>query len=109
MTISKELEALKAHRKELDKRIRELEQLGYNHGSAYISVERFPTSIPDRWKLSIRVNNKYGNSSKELHRTIVSAKSLNDIVNSIPAIIDDLQNLYAKVKDDINGQESETA
>ena len=104
-----EIESLKAQKKELEKRIRELEDNGCHYGCAEIRVEHLGLNVPDKWSLVITSKNLYGLNHKPLRRSIVIAKSQDDIINAIPEITNDLLKLYEKVKDESYGQKSETA
>ena len=112
MTTSEEINALKEQKKEIEKRIRELENDKWIHcGCASIRLEHYPTNLPDRWYLAIRLDNskyQYQKSGRSSWRTVVSASSKSDVIESIPSIIHDLSELYERAKERDNGKESQT-
>lgn len=95
-----ELEQLKAQRKELDKKIRELEHPKYVVDGAKCYLQKYTGSRPDEWLVRLEeVNDTTDNASA--YKQIVSAKSLNDAIEFIEVQIGTLQNLLHKIRGDM--------
>jgi len=92
-----ELEKLKAQRKELDKKIRELEHPKYAVDGAKCYLQKYAGGRPDEWLVRLEeINDTTGKDSA--YKQIASAKSLNDAIEFIEAQIGTLQNLLHKIR-----------
>ena len=87
-----ELESLIQQKKALEKKIKELKRQSVQFGLAKVDVEHYPTLNPDRHFLAVYY--KPLNNGHEKWQTIYSAKSKQEVIDAIPVIISNLQNLY---------------
>ena len=98
------LEKLKAQRKEIDKKIRELEHPKYVVDGAKCYLQKYAGSRPDEWLVRLEeIDDTMAKNSA--YKQIVSAKSLNDAIAFIETQIAILQNLLQNIRgeEDNNG------
>lgn len=105
--MNEELELLKQKRKELDLQIKRLENKTVVYGCAKLDREQYPTQRPDRYYVAIQTLGTYIGRKREVWRTIVNGDTPLEAINKIPTVINDLQELYVKYKNE-NGEEYET-
>lgn len=93
-----ELEKLKLQKKEIEKRIRELNNQSAHAGCAMVGVEHYPTDKPDRWYVAIEATYKDGNRHDSMgraaKRSIINGASRKAVIAGIPEVVRDLQALY---------------
>lgn len=95
-----ELEQLKAQRKELDKKIRELEHPKYAVDGAKCYLQKYTGGRSDEWLVRLEEINDTTDKDSA-YKQIASAKSLNDAIEFIEAQIGTLQNLLHKIRSDM--------
>ena len=96
--MNSELENLKNQKRELERRIKELENNTVIYGCAKLDMEHYPTQLPDRHYIAIMVDESYLGGNRNRWRTVANGKTRDDAINQIPTIINDLQSLYNQVK-----------
>lgn len=104
--MSSEIERLKAERREIDQRIKELEQTEKfaRTGRAKMSYVHFPGYHPDYYAISVLCNKvTLPNNTKTMWRTIIQGEKKSEAAAQIPEVIADLQKLYEQLK----GEEDE--
>ena len=92
-----ELEELIRQKKELEKRIKELKNQACIVGRVKIDVEHYPTRKPDRHYLAVFYRPL--DNGREKWQTIFSANNKQSVVDAIPSIVNDLQELYNRNKE----------
>ena len=88
-----ELEQLKAQRKEIDKRIKELTHPKYEVDGAKMYLKTYPTSRPDAWLITLEEVNDTSDKPWA-YKQIVSAKTKDDAIAYLGKAIDTLTELY---------------
>lgn len=96
-----EIDLLIQQKRELEKRIKELKNCASVVGQTKIDVERYSTSLPDRYFLAVFY--KPLQSRKPKWQTIFSSNSRKEVVDVIPSIISNLQELYDRNKEAEDG------
>ena len=92
-----ELEELKAQRKELDKKIRELEHPKYEVDGAKCYLQKYTGSRPDEWV--VRLEELNNTTYKSPYKQIISAKTKPEAINYLELQIVSLQNLVELLKE----------
>lgn len=92
-----ELDLLIQQKKDIEKRIKELKNNASVVGQAKIDFEHYSTSKPDRHYLGIFY--KPLDSRRPRWMTIFSANDRKSVVDAIPPIIENLQELYDRNKE----------
>lgn len=87
-----ELDDLIQQKREIERKIKELRNCAPIVGQAKIDVEHYPTTKPDRHFLAIYY--KPLDSGRSKWQTIFSANDRDSVINKIPEIIENLQELY---------------
>lgn len=99
-----ELEKLKAEKREIEAKIRQLQKQNTQYGIAKVDVEHYPTSKPDRHFLAVYYKpipyNGYEGRSK--WQTIFSANDRQSVINAIPTIVQNLEALYEMLRGETN-------
>lgn len=99
--MNQELNDLIAQKKEIEQKIKALQNSETEFGRAKYAIEHYPTEKPDRHHISINVNSydtpQYSFQRKETWRSIINGKNKEEVVSQIPYIIIDLQGLYDKL------------
>ena len=91
-----ELEKLRQQKKELEARIKELSSRETVCGRAKYGVEHYPTTLPDRHYIAVNtIHNR-----KQRWVSVISTDDMHDAVERIPEIIDSLQTLYDKLREE---------
>lgn len=101
-----EIDQLKAQRREIDQKIKELEQAEKNArvGRAKMSYVHFSGIAPDYYAISVLCNKvTLCDNDKTMWRTIIQGARKPEAVAQIPKVIADLQALYEQLK----GEEDE--
>ena len=99
MDENERLNLLRQQKKEIEKQIYDLSHKTIESEEARIGVEHYSTGKLDRWYLAINVQFiGYPHSSihASKYRTVVNATTKQDVIDAIPYIIKDLQELYDK-------------
>ena len=91
-----ELMELIEQKKEIERRIKELKDNAQIVGQAKIDVQHYPTGKPDRHFLAVYY--KPLDSGRQKWQTIYSANDRKAVINVIPQIIGNLQELYDRNK-----------
>lgn len=99
--MNQELQNLIEQKKEIEQKIKELKNDITKSGRTIIGVEHYPTNKPDRWYLAVQCKTTVRTPamtfvSKTISRTIFNADTKEEVVKEIPAIIEELQDLYQK-------------
>lgn len=92
-----ELEKLKAQRKELDKRIKALENPKYEVDGARCYFQKYRGPRPDEWV--VRLEEIDNTTNKSAYKQIVSAKTKAEAINYLELQIVSLQNLVELLKE----------
>ena len=87
-----ELDDLIQQKREIERKIKELRNCASIVGQAKIDVEHYPTTKPDRHFLAVYY--KPLDSERSKWQTIFSANDRESVINKIPEIIENLQELY---------------
>lgn len=88
---------LMAQKKELERKIRELQNQAQICGRAQIKKTVFPTSKPDEWSVSIKAVEI---DREERWRAIIRNNDRQKAIDQIQTIIDDLKGLQKKLTED---------
>lgn len=100
-----ELKELLKQKKDIEKRIKTMKCNTKVFGCAKVDTQIYPTNLPDRHYLAIKVNayNPKGfmGFNNPRYVTIFSNESRGAVIDAIPEIITDLQGLYEKTKGEI--------
>lgn len=91
-----ELAELIQQKKEIEQKIKELKNGTSVVGQAKIDVQHYPTEKPDRHFLAVYY--KPLDSGRQKWQTIYSANDRQAVINVIPQIIGNLQELYDRNK-----------
>ena len=107
-----DLATLLAKRKEINEKIRQLQQQTVICGCAKCDIEKYPTQKPDRHYIAVKSDYNEGTSqyvngyrvdrNTQRWKTIINGASRSDLIEKIPPIINDLQSLYNTLKEDEN-------
>ena len=91
------IEALKAQRKKIDKQIRELEKGSWTAGNARLDHHSYPRGI--EWYVAVKsqVGRDLGDSR---WRAIITCKTKEEAISHIDDVINDLNALKAKLKEE---------
>ena len=92
-----ELDELIRQKREIERKIKALKNNALVVGDAKIDIERYPTEKPDKHFLAVRY--KADDEGRERWQKIYSAVDRESVVNRIPEIVDCLQELYSKEKE----------
>ncbi len=87
-----ELEKLISQKKEIELKIKLLKNQAAIHGFAKIDVEHYPTQKPDRHYLAVYY--KPLGDGRAKWQTIFSANGRQEVIDAIPGIASNLQELY---------------
>lgn len=85
-----EIERLKAERKRIDERIKELSGVPV-YKRCKIDVEHYPTQKPSRFYVAVKY---FPIDGRAKYQTIFSSNDRSKVVEAIPSIIEELQGLY---------------
>lgn len=91
-----ELDDLIRQKKELEQRIKELKNNASVCGQVKIDMEHYPTAKPDRYYLAVYY--KPLGDGRPKWQTVFSANDRQKVVEVIPSIIANLQDLYDRNK-----------
>lgn len=94
-----ELEKLKQQKKDIEARIKELSVNGIVCGRAKYGAEHYPTALPDRHYIAIESIRSRG-VTKKRWVSVISTDDRKSTVDQIPQIIDSLQALYDKLREE---------
>ena len=97
-----ELDDLIRQKRDINRQIKLLKSNAVISGSAKVDTQVYPTNLPDRQYLAIKVN-KYNPKGFEgfncpRYVTVFSSTDREEVIDTIPRIIRDLQGLYDKLK-----------
>lgn len=91
-----ELDELLRQKREIERKIKELKNCASIIGQVKIDVEHYPTQKPDRHFLAVYY--KPLDNGRQKWQTIFSANDRVSVINKIPEIIENLQELYDRNK-----------
>ena len=97
-----ELEKLKEQKREIETKIKALQNQTEQYGIAKIDLEHYPTSKPDRHYLAIHY--KPLGDGRPKWQTIFSALDRQGVIDAIPGIVENLKQLYENLKGDNDGR-----
>jgi hypothetical protein len=97
-----ELDNLIQQKKELERKIKALKNQSDTVGQVKIDVERYPTDKPDRFFLAVfyKPIPYRGYEPRNKWQTIFSANDRRSVINAIPAIVENLKELYNRNKEE---------
>ena len=98
--MSNELDLLLKQKREIEDKIRELKTFAVNEGEVRLCMEHYRGSKPDRWYLGINVqyiNYPHSQRNGSEYRSVINAGTREEVIEAIPYLIHDLQELYNKV------------
>ena len=91
-----ELELLRQQKREIEAKIKSLQNRAMQCGSAKISVDHL--NYPYREKYSVAVRATHISWNQQRWQTIISGLDRESVINAIPGIVADLQELYESAK-----------
>lgn len=97
-----ELDQLKAQKREIEAKIRALQNQSVQFGLAKVDVEHYPTMRPDRHFLAVHY--KPLGDGRQKWQTIYSATDRQSVIDAIPTIANNLLRLYENLKEIENDQ-----
>ena len=99
-----ELDNLIQQKRAINSRIKMLKSNAVVFGSTKVDTQVYPTNLPDRHYLAVRVNQYNPKGFEGFNRpryvTIFSHQDKEEVINIIPQIINDLQGLYRKLQEE---------
>ena len=104
--MTSEIELLKQQKREIEQRLRELEQAEkyVRVGRVKMTYERYTGCAPDYYCVSVLLNKvTLSHTKKTMWRGIIQGERKSEAVAQIPEVIADLQQLYEQLK----GEEDE--
>ena len=96
-----ELDILIQQKKELERKIKALRNQSDVVGQVKIDVEHYPTDKPDRFFLAVfyKPIPYMGYEGRSKWQTIFSANDRQSVIDAIPAIVENLQEMYDRNKE----------
>lgn len=104
--MTNEIELLKQQKREIEQRLRELEQAEkyVRIGKVKMTYEHFAGYVPDYYCISVLLDKVTRSQTKKtMWRGIIQGEKKSEAIAQIPEVIADLQELYDKLK----GEEDE--
>ena len=94
-----ELEKLQAQKREIEEKIKALKNSDVIVvGDIKIDKEHYPTDKPDRCYIAVRGVRRHMHKDVEAWKSIISRDSMDELIEAIPKLISDIQELYQKAK-----------
>ena len=94
----KELQILMKQKREIEERIRMLKNSMTVYGCVKLDIYHYPTTRPDEWYIAVKVPGVMPDDQTR-YRSIILGHSKEECIEKIPQIINDLQGLYDKLKE----------
>ena len=93
-----ELQELMKQKREIEERIMQIKHPNVIYGCAKIDIDHYPTLRPDEWYVSVKVPGVMPEDQTR-YRSIIRGHSKEECIEKSPQIINDLQGLYDKLKE----------
>jgi len=101
--MNKEIEELKAQKRAIEEKIRQLQNKEYTFGRAKLSLQHFGTSRADDWKISILRKYTDKREDKEVWCSVIVGTDKKATIDKLDNVIRDLTGLRGILK----GEQSE--
>ena len=103
-----ELEELMKEKRRIEAQIKVIKSgMPVTYGCARLSKVHYPTKRPDEYGIYVRRNLTDVDYSRESWNDIIKSTKKDDAIKAIPKVIEDLQGLYDKLMEEIEGLQEE--
>ena len=98
-----ELDELKAQRREINERIRQLESNMNLTGCVKFDKQIYPCR-PDEWFIAVKPIQNEEKIGRRIYRSVIRSTDRQEVIDSIDILVNDLIELKKKLKGESNGK-----